>query len=359
VTAIGDLAARRVVGLPTYRPGKPSTGSAAGKLSSNESPLGAGPSVSDALRAAAGHPHRYPDDSATRHRLAAELGVTQSQLLLTNGSDELCYLIAQMFLAPGKRAVLGDPCYAIDNTVSLLSGADVVRVPLVRGAHDLRAMAAAAIDASALWLPSPHNPTGVAVSHGELVLFLREVPADCLVVLDQAYHAFSSPGTSPDVAALLAQFPNLLVQRTMSKDWALAGLRVGYAIAAPEIIGPLSAIRPPFSVNSFALAGLSAAVGQPAWQAMSVARVREGRALLQAELDSLGVEYYPSEANFVLVHIDHSELAPYLLEAGLSVRSGADLGMPGWIRITIGWAPTMATLIDALRKFSSAVPNNG
>lgn len=325
----------------------------AGKLSSNEAPLGAAPSVSAAVVVAGRHVGRYPAEAETHTKLASYLGVPPTQLLLSNGSDEMCYLIAALFLKPGEVAVLGDPCYAIDATVSQLAGAELRRIPLVDGGHDLAGMANAAADAAVVWLPSPHNPTGVLADPAELSDFLVNIPADCLVVLDEAYRGYADSALLPDSIALLERHPNLLVQRTLSKDFALAGLRVGYAIGSVELIGALAKIRAPFSVNSVALAAATAALAGSAWHDMSVARVRQERSRLEAELDALGIAYYPSQANFVTLRIAHLRLAPALEKAGLAVRAGEDLGLPGWIRISVGWAPQMAVLRNVLRQHSA------
>jgi histidinol-phosphate aminotransferase len=230
----------------------------------------------------------------------------------------------------------------------LVSGASVKRVPLRGGAHDLPAMAEAAAGAAVVWLPSPHNPTGVTCDPEELSAFLSEVPEDCLVVLDEAYRAFSDPEVRPDVDDLLARHPNLLVQRTLSKDFALAGLRVGYGLASVPLVQALTRARPPFSVNVLALAAIEAGVESEAWRAMSVDRVRHERGRLQEALGQLGVEYFPSQANFVTARFDLDTLTPALAASGTVVRSGADLGLPGWARISIGWAPQMAVLRGVL-----------
>ena len=247
-------------GVPVYRPGPASPGPQAGKLSSNESPLGPSPDIQAAIAASLGRVNRYPEPAQAVEALARYAGTTPDRLILTNGSDELCYLVATLFLGPGRVAVVGDPCYQIDATATLVSGASVRRVPLRQGGHDLRAMAEASDGAAVVWLPSPHNPTGVACDPGDLRIFLSEVPEDCVVVLDEAYRAFADPEVRPDVHQLLARHPNLLVQRTLSKDFALAGLRVGYGLASAPLVEALSRARPPFSVNVLALAAIEAAV---------------------------------------------------------------------------------------------------
>jgi histidinol-phosphate aminotransferase len=335
--------------LPAYQPGQKSPGPEAGKLSSNESPLGPGPAVRSALAAAAASVNRYPQYSDAVRQLASYAGVAADQLMLTNGSDELCFLLAWVFLDHGRIAVAGDPCYQIDAMASVLARARLRRVPLRHGAHDLDEMADAARDASLVWLPSPHNPTGAVVWPAELEGFLARVPSGCVVVVDEAYRAFADPLAWPDVPRLLREHPNLLVQRTLSKDWALAGLRIGYALASPAVIAALTRVRPPFSVSTIALAAVDAGLREDSWRQMSVARVREQRELLEGELARLGIEHFPSQANFVTARLDHARLAPALEASGIVVRPGEDLGMPGWVRISIGWAPQMAVLRRVLR----------
>jgi histidinol-phosphate aminotransferase len=348
-----ERAGERVLGVPIYRPGRASPGADAGKLSSNEAPLGPSAEIRAAIASALARVNRYPEPAQAHDALARYVGTPPDQLILTNGSDELCYLVATLLLGPGRTAVVGEPCYQIDATASLISGAEVRRVPLRGGGHDLEAMAKVSVDADAsvVWLPSPHNPTGVACDPDELRSFLSGVPEDCLVVLDEAYRAFSDPDVRPDVDGLLAAHPNLLVQRTLSKDFALAGLRVGYGLASAPLVEALSRARPPFSVNVLALAAVEAAVtheASDAWRAMSVDRVRQERTRLEDALARLGVEYFPSQANFVTARLDLDELATDLAAAGTVVRSGADLGLPGWARISIGWAPQMAVLRSVL-----------
>lgn len=349
MAGIADLVAQRVKAVPAYRPGRPSLGPASGKLSSNEAPLGPAPEIGGAISAALLGVNRYPEQAGALAALSARVGLPPERVLLTNGSDELCYLVANLMLGPGRAAVLGDPCYQIDATASLLTGADLRRVPLrPDGSHDLVAMAEASQGASVAWLPSPHNPTGVMSGAEEIERFLSKVPEDCLVVLDEAYRAFSDPELRPDVLSLLDRYPNLLVQRTLSKDWALAGLRVGYGLASAGLVEALGRARPPFSVNAVALAAFEAVAANEAWRSMAVARVRHERAVLQATLGSLGVEHFDSQANFVTARLDLGLLAPALAATGTVLRPGADLGIPGWTRISIGWAPQMAVLRSVL-----------
>ena len=359
----GTPAARaleKVAAVSGYRRGRAVQGNGSdGKLSANEIPFGPPPAVRAALRATSESLNRYPEEDLVLEQLAKYLDVDVERVLLTNGSDELCYLLARLLLddSPNVIAnrrqgftVVGDPCYQIDATASILAGAPIVKVPLDGGAHDLSAMARAAGDGATLvWLPSPHNPTGVSVAPEDLVTFLDKVPGDCLVVLDEAYGGFTRHG-DPDASLKIGESrPNLLVQRTFSKDWGLAGLRVGYAVGDAALIGALRRARPPFSVNSMALAAVSAVLGCSDWRASTVTMITEERTLLESTLQELGITYFPSEANFVTCAVSFPDLRDALTSEGLSVRDGGDLGLPGWTRITVGWAPQMAALRNVLR----------
>jgi histidinol-phosphate aminotransferase len=351
VSALPPSVQKRLASLRTYQPGA-SASDDYGKLSSNESPLGPAPAVRLAVAAAADRTNRYPGVEPLRAALAAHEGVCEQQLVITNGSDELCYLIATLFVEAGAVVVLSEPCYQIDELVSRLQQGEPVLVPLRDdGGHDLEAMAAAALDAAVLWLPTPHNPTGVIVELDELECFLDEVPSSCLVVLDEAYRPYVDEAQRPDSIRLVGAHPNLIVQRTFSKAQALAGLRLGYGIGSRELVGALNGIRPPFNVNAAAIAGGLAAIESSAWSEYGVALVRRERDLLEATLAELRIEYFPSQANFVtLKPPDSGALKQGLLAEGLVVRDGDDLGFAGWVRVSIGAAPEMAAVRRVLRR---------
>jgi histidinol-phosphate aminotransferase len=350
MSAVAEIAERRLAGIRRYQPGRGAAGHA-GKLSSNEAPLGPSPSVRAAVATAGGGAGRYASSEPVRRALAARLGCDVDHLVLTSGSDELCYLLATLFVGDGDRVVLSRPCYQIDELVTRAHRGTPVFVDLRDGRHDLEAMAAAAHDAAVLWLPSAHNPTGTVVDAAALERLLADVPETCLVVLDEAYRAYVDPDRRPDVAALLAEHPNLVVQRTFSKAYALAGLRVGYGLGSPALVSVLNAIRPPFNINSVAVEAALAALAAPAWRDFGVELVRRERARLQAHLAALGFAFFESQANFVTAEIPGAEeLQERLAAHGLVVRDGADLGLEGWIRISIGAPPQMAVVRAVLTE---------
>lgn len=357
--ALSELIDDRLRGVPEYRAGKvaagPRPGENYGKLSSNEPPLGIGTGVRRALREAVDTLSLYPLEHELTAELAASLGLPADHLVLTNGSDELCSLIALLLLGPGRTAVVADPGYAIDVKASVISGAQLRRVPLLPdGHHDVRRMAAAAQDADVVWFPNPHNPTGTALPARDVQWLLEQVPPGCVVVLDEAYRAFAAPDRTPDAAALLAAHENLIIQRTFSKDRALAGLRLGYGIARPFVAQALTRLRPPFSVNAMAVAAGCASLREDEpWRVVSAGHVVAQRQRFEDWLAGQGIHFLPSQANFVLVRIPHAAVAGRLAAAGISVRPGEDLGMPGWVRITVGWAPVMARLRCALAPWAA------
>jgi histidinol-phosphate aminotransferase len=354
--AVMRTAGERVRHVRRYRPGRPAPATPAGKLSSNEAPLGASPAVRRAIAGAAAEAHTYADGRELREQLAAGAGVPADRVVLSSGSDELCYLLATLFVEPGAKVVASDPCYAIDELVTRVHLGEPCLVPLAGGGvHDLEAMAAEARDAAVVWLPSPHNPTGGLADAGALEAFLDRVPPACLVVLDEAYRDFADAARRPDVHQLLGRFPNLVVQRTLSKAYALAGLRVGYGIGAADVIDALESIRPPFNVNAVALAAARAALAEPAWHDYTVGLVVRERIRFEAWLTAAGIPFHPSQANFVTIRPPHVErLHAALAERGVVVRDGADLGLPGWVRISIGAPPQMALVREALHQQQEA-----
>jgi histidinol-phosphate aminotransferase len=344
VSALPAVARRRIASLRAYQPGAAAR-TAAGKLSSNESPLGPSPAVRLAIANSAHDVNRYPSSLELACVIARRAGLESEQVILTNGSDELCYLIATLFIEPGARVVLSEPCYQIDELVTRVHQGERLAVPLRDGAHDLDAMADAADGAAVVWLPTPHNPTGVATEPAELERFLGRVPESCIVVIDEAYRAYVDQARRADTFALLAEHPNVIAQRTFSKSYALAGLRLGCGFGSREVIGALNGLRPPFNVNTTALAAGLAALGSPEWRDYGVALVRRERARLERTLSELGFAFFPSQANFVTFTTDDNErLHAELLARGLVVRDGSDLGFPGWIRVSIGAPPEMAVL---------------
>lgn len=323
------------------------------KLGSNENPLGAPPRVREALVAAMDRIHHYPDGECTRlrRRLADRLDLTPDHIFCANGVDNVLTCLALAFLDPGDRCVMGRPTYTAYLSLALLHGAVPVEVPLRQWRFDPEAMAEAARGARMVILCNPNNPTGTILRHDELTDLLDRVPTHTLVVLDEAYAEFADDPAFPDGLALLRRHRNLVILRTFSKIYGLAGLRVGYALAHPEIVGYLTQVREPFPVDRLAQAAAEAALEDPEYLRASFDNNLRGKAFLAQAFSDLGLEYVPSQANFLLVNLARSadDVAEQLLVRGVIVRPGSIWGLPTWARVTVGTPMENVRLVDALR----------
>lgn len=321
------------------------------KLASNENPYGPSPRAVEAARAALAGVDRYPEPGAgaLRTRLAAVHGVAPDQVLVGTGSDEVLFLLAGTYLEPGRRAVMAWPPYGIHRIASQAAGAELAFLPLRDHVHDLRAMAAAVAPQGSVFVANPHNPTGTAVRPGELRAFVADVPTDCLVVIDEAYFEFVEPSVRATAIDLLGRHPGLVVTRTFSKAYGLAGLRVGYAIASAALLEPVGRIRPPFNVSAPALAGAIAALDDVDHVATTVRETAVAKAILVDACERLGLAHVPSQANFVLVEERHGWPAALAADA-ISVRPGANLGMPGWTRVSLGRPDEMRRVVAVIEN---------
>lgn len=364
----GRLAARAVQGLAPYVIGKPIQELARElgieeadiiKLASNENPLGPSPSVIDAMRAALADVWLYPDGNGhdLKQAVARKHGVSMAQVTLGNGSNDLLVLLAEAFLSPENSAVFSQHAFAIYGLVVQATGARGIVVPAhpadhpMALGHDLEAMLAAIDDTTRLvFIANPNNPTGTWNTPEQLRRFLSKVPAHVIVALDEAYFEYSRRVDCPDGMELLADHPNLVVLRTFSKAHALAGVRVGYGVSAPDVADMLNRVRQPFNVNIPALAGAVAALADPEQPRRALQLVERGLEQLNAALPKLGVKVYPTAGNFVLARVAGDERAVYerLLREGVIVRPVGGYGLPGCLRITIGTAAQNERLISAL-----------
>ena len=323
------------------------------KLASNENPLGTAPAARLVLERSGPEAHRYPDmDCLALHEgLAAHLGVSTSQVLAGAGSSDLIRLVAQALLAPGRAAVLPQHSFAAYEAAARSVGAKAIVVPTRDWQPDLDAMVAA-IDPSVrvIFIASPNNPTGVLVEPQALERFFSAVPANVLIVLDEAYHDYVPPDSRVDVRALTSRHENLLVLRTFSKVYGLAGLRIGYALGHAKLIELLHRIQTHFIVSAPAQAAALAALADAQFVEQSVTLNRVERANLCRELSTLGIEYVHSHGNFVLTHVgDGSRVYGALLERGIVVRPMGYYRLKEWIRVTVGLPEQNAAFIKALR----------
>jgi histidinol-phosphate aminotransferase len=322
------------------------------KLASNENPLGPSPLAVDAMRQAAAEVHIYPEATARalRQALAAQVNLPEDWLMVGNGSDELLRLLAGSYIRPGDRVVLPGCSFPNYRTVSEIFGADVTEVPLVGETMDLQAMAAQAPGARVIFLCRPNNPTGGVFPETAFRHFMAAVPAETLVLIDEAYHEFDATGF--DSVDLLRSFPNLIVTRTFSKAYGLAGIRVGYGMARPEIWQPCYRVREPFSVNVPAQAAALAALQDTAHLTATVENNRLGLQFLTELCGEMGLPYTPSQANFLLIDVGRpaTEVFEALLRRGVIVRPMGGSGRPTAIRVTVGTPAELEQFAAALRE---------
>ncbi|HWY73719.1 MAG TPA: histidinol-phosphate transaminase [Burkholderiaceae bacterium] len=322
------------------------------KLASNENPLGMPPGARAAAAAALADVGRYPDGNcvALKSALSQRLNVPVSWLTLGNGSNDILELAASLMLAPGASCVYSQHAFAVYALATQASGARAIETPARDLGHDLAAMRAAiCADTHLVYIANPNNPTGTLLPSDELQRFVELVPPQVVVVLDEAYNEYLLPAVQYDSLAWVRRHPNLIVSRTFSKVYGLAGLRVGYAIAQQEMTDLLNRIRQPFNVNSVAHAAARAALDEVEFVRRSVALNERGRAQLCGRLAAMGLELAPAHGNFVLVRVGPAA-AVYqeLLKRGVIVRPVASYGLPQWLRITVGLPEENERFLDEL-----------
>lgn len=326
------------------------------KLSFNESPYGPSPKAVAAIQAAAGQIHCYPDaeGKALRTQIASFYNLKADMVYLGNGGDETITLIAQGFLSPGEEAIIPQPTFEQYAFAARLAGGIPVRVGLGPDMRtDLPGMLAAITPRTkVIFLCNPNNPTGLLIGKQELRDFLRQAPGHVLVVLDEAYGEFVTDPQFVSGIKLLDEFPNILTIRTFSKVYGLAGLRLGYGIARPEIISLLQRVRSPFNVNCLVLAAATAALDDTDFAASVVRRNSQERERLTREFAALGFTVYPSQTNFLFVNLgfDSTGLCGSLARDGIIIRSGTGWQLPAFVRVSIGSPEQNSLLLAAMKK---------
>ena len=323
------------------------------KLASNENPLGPSPMGSAAAQEALYDMALYPDGAgfALKAKLSSKLNLPPDLIVLGNGSNDVLDMAARAFLSAGTSAVYSRHGFAVYPIATLTAGATGIEVPAQHYGHDLAAMRAAIRDDTrVVWIANPNNPTGTFLSWAEIEAFLSDVPQHVLVVLDEAYGEYLPPEDRFDTVAWLARFPNLLITRTFSKAYGLAGLRVGYGLGDAAVIDLLNRVRHPFNVNLPALAAAEAALDDADFLARSYALNRAGMAQLVQGLTTLGLGYVPSKGNFLLVKVgDAARVNAELLQRGVIVRPVGNYGLPEFLRVSVGLQAQNARFLEALK----------
>jgi len=310
------------------------------KLSSNENPLGPSPKAIEAIEEILQGVHRYPDGSSMnlRKALAEHLEIDPEWLIIGNGSDEILALACGALLDTGDRGILAENTFSEYQFSVKLFGGEAKAIPLKEGTYDLDAMAEAVNEKSKiLFVCNPNNPTGTYRTHQEMEQFLSRMPEDILVVLDEAYLDYVDAEDFPRALELVKKYPNLLVTRTFSKIYGLAGLRIGYALAQPEVINGLMHAKQAFNVNLLSQAAGAAAVKDRSFHDASREMTLKGKKYLYKELDKLGLSYYPSQSNFLCITTEKpaDEVYQSILERGIIIRSLRSFGLNYSIRYTV------------------------
>jgi len=349
--------------LPTYQPGRPIEEVARElnlpvdsiiKVASNENPFGPSPLAMAALQKAIAGVNMYPDGNAfyLKQKLAAKLGVEPANLVLGNGSNEIIEFVSHALLAPGTDIVVSQYCFAIYPIVAKMAGANVIVVPAKNYGHDLPAMLRAITPKTRIvFVANPNNPTGTLAPREELIQFVNDVPDDVLLVMDEAYIEFLSDPVDLVPLIRLGARKNLILMRTFSKIYGLAGLRIGYGIAAADLAAALEKIRQPFNANLLAQTAALAALDDDE----HVRRTRQnnftGLEFFTKAFRELKLEYVPSFANFILVRVGEGQkVFDAMQKQGVITRPMAGYQLPEWIRISIGTPQENARCLVALKN---------
>jgi len=345
-----ELSPSYVRSIAPYQPGKPIAELAREmglkeesivKLASNENPRGIGPRTRAAIEQAIADVARYPDGNGHELKMALSrrYGVEPGAIVLGNGSNDVLELVALAFLGPGRAAVFSQHCFAVYPLATQARGARAIAVPAKDYAHDLDAMAAAIDDETYVcWVANPNNPTGTHARPDELEAFVRRIPERVIVVIDEAYNEYLAPELKSDTVKWLKRHPNLVVTRTFSKAYGLAGLRVGYALAHPSVADIMNRVRQPFNVNSLALVAATAALDDMEFVAKSYVANLAGMRQIEDGAKKLGLEWIPSHGNFITLRVGKAgEVFKRLLKRGVIVRPvGGGYQLPEHLRVTIG-----------------------
>jgi len=362
-----NLASPGAKSLKPYQPGKPIEElqrelgvKEVVKLASNENPLGPSQMVLEAVQKQLLETARYPDGNGfvLKNAVAQHFDINTDQITLGNGSNDVLELIARAFASADDEIIFSQYAFAIYPIVTQAINAKAVKVPAKGWGHDLDAMLAAVNEATkVVFIANPNNPTGTWVDEKKLLQFMESVPRRVIVVVDEAYFEYASDPSMkadgyPDTMSWIPQFSNLIVTRTFSKAYGLAGLRVGYAVSHAGIADLLNRVRQPFNVNHLALAAAAAALRDSEYLQQAIKVNCEGLKQLQSGFDAMGLEYIPSCGNFLCVDVGEDAVDIYngLLREGIIVRPVANYNMPNHLRISVGLNSENERFLKALTK---------
>lgn len=362
-----QLALAGVQQLMPYVPGKPAEElqrelglSEVIKLASNENPLGIGRMAAEAIQNSLPEISRYPDGSgfALKTALSDRWDVDPAQITLGNGSSEILELVMRTFVAPEHEVVFAQHAFALYPILTQAVGAQARVVPAKDYGHDLAAMRAAITDKTrVVFIANPNNPTGTLLAQVDVEAFIASLPANVLCVLDEAYYEFVDPAVRTESMSWPEKYPNLIVTRTFSKAYGLAGLRIGFGVSCLEVADLLNRVRQPFNGNMLALAAAEAAMSDSAYLTQTIAVNNAGMAQLTSGFAELGLDWIPSSGNFVSVDVKQQAMPIYqaLLQKGVIVRPVANYEMPNHLRVSIGTERENGIFLNALAEVLGGV----
>lgn len=351
---------QQILDMKAYQPGKPMEEvkkmyglDEVVKLASNENPFGSSPKVKELLQGDVTNHAIYPDGYAQslRTALAKHVGVEENELIFGNGSDDLIAIITRALLYPGVNTVMADPSFSQYWHNAEIEGAEVRKIPCVDGVHDLDAMLAAIDDnTSVVWICNPNNPTGTIVTGDALAAFIEQVPSHVLIVLDEAYIEYVTSKEHKPTLHFFREHENVILLRTFSKAYGLASFRVGYGIAQASTIAKLDPVRAPFNNTILSQQVAITAIEDQAFIDNCVTVNEAGKKQYYTWCEERGMNYFPSETNFVLFEVkaDSQVVFEELMKRGFIIRSGAALGIPGYIRVTVGTEAQNAKFLQLL-----------
>lgn len=360
---IEGLIRRTIADIRPYKPGKPieevkrelGIEGEVYKLASNENPLGPSPKAISAVKEALNNLNRYPDSACfyLKQKLAKFWGLQPQNFIIGNGSDEIIVLTLRAFLNPGEEVIVSRPSFLIYELASKIEGANLKIVEMKNFRYDLKAIKENITqDTKIIFIANPDNPCGTYLSKGEVEEFISSVPKNVILFFDEAYYEFMDVEDYPDTLKFIDERP-LIVTRTFSKAYGLAGLRIGYGIANPKIIECLDKVREPFNVNSLAQIAAEHALDDQEFVSEVKRIVKEGRERLFREFDRLGLEYVKSVTNFILIKVgqESKSLVEYLLRNGVIVRDMRAWGLDSYIRVTVGLKHENEKFVNLLEEF--------
>ncbi len=361
---IKQLTRESILSIKPYEPGKPIEEVARElnipepdiiKMASNENPLGPSPLGVQAIKDCADRVNMYPDGGCyyLKNDLAELLNVKPENLILGNGSNEILQIIADTFIKPEDEVLYAEQSFVVYTLATKIIGATAVTVPLKDFTYDLDAMIEKITDKTkVIFIANPNNPTGAMVTADQVDLFMKKVPEDVLMVFDEAYYEYVERDDFPQTLDYVRDGRTVITLRTFSKIYGLAGLRIGYGIASSEIIEIMDKVRQPFNVNLVAQAAAQASLRDKDHVAKSIKINNEGKAYLYGELERIGLDFVPSETNFILVHLDRpgAGVMSLLLKEGIIIRPMTGYKFPNSVRITIGTPEQNERLISSLEK---------